>query len=516
LFIEDKQKEISAFLEKPDSAKIRTFLDKICPISGQCITFGIDSNKMRRYFNNYDFSLADRANIKKIGSSSANGFILEIPFVKDNYKSYTVLKNAINSNSDNLFYEALVGLYINKKNFVYPCFLETYGFYYWKDADQHTVAWQFSKGQRSNKDIDLTKLARLEKNFSYKSFFNDKKFINQTCQFSKYGSVLIQHIHNARTLHNYLDDYRKNMEFFTFHLPQYLYQVYAPLGMLADEYTHYDLHTGNVILYTVGSELPTGSQKTSVATEGVPNNGQYITMKYHYPDGDVVSFNTFDIAKILDYGRCYFKENEEYNSSTYYQVLRESIQSAAKDDNDIPKNDVRRRGKCHNNSYDILEPENPPGSFHYISSSKRNKSHDLRLAATIWHTPGKYNSNTNRNKMNNDIDHLRSILVAMFYEDTYLVELSKADKQQGTPEDVGQNYVELKTLKASNPNATIKLDPARSIKNVADMHLALKDLILHTKHFKALNDTIFTNKTKIGEMNIWLDGSRSLQYTTQG
>ena len=471
---------MSLLLKKPDSANIRTFLDKICPISGQCIAFGLETEKMRRYFNNYHLSHIDKTAIKRIGAESANGFVLEVPLVKDNYKLYTILKSAKTYNSDNLFYEALVGLYVNKKNAIFPCFLETYGVYNWPTSEMYLASIE-----GENAELNQLKPHKLK----YDYLFNSKVVVN-SCNYAKYMCVLIQHIHNARSLGDHVSKFKKNEAFFTFHLPQYLYQVYCPLAMMSNEFTHYDLHDNNVVLYTVGSEL---GSKTHKADGEVPNNGQYITMKYHYPNGDVVEFNTFDIVKILDYGRCYFKENDKYNSSTFLQLLRESMKESNRNGSSNSSRYGYADHECPNSSYSILEDEIPEGSFHYICSNKRNKSHDLRLAKLIWHKPDKYCGPGCA---------LQNILSAIFYEDTYLINKGKVDNREGTKEVTERSYTKLNDMK-----------DGKSIRNVEDMHLALKDLIMTVPHFNEMNKKLFEKYTKIGEMNIWLDGSRSLQYT---
>jgi hypothetical protein len=464
------------------------------------VVFGREIDTMRLFFRDYDLSLVDKSEkIRKLGSNSANGFVLEVPFVKDNYKAYTVLKSAQDADADNLFYEALVGLYINKKNYIFPCFLETYGLYQWPNKAARM-------GARKGETQQLGLLER--KNMSYNAFFDKPEFISDTCLKAELGCVLIQHIHGARTLFDRSRSLKDNMKFFTYHLVQYLYQIYAPLGVLSDEFTHYDLKTDNVLLYTLGNDRDASYHNTAITNEGVPHNGEYITMHYHYPNREVVSFNTFDIVKIIDYGRCYFKESKKHNSQNYLKVLRESIIKVAKSDKDLKPNHPRHKGKCTNRSYQVLEDEDPEGSFHYICSNKRNKTHDLRLANEIWNIPKKYKST------NQDENGLRRILAAIFYEDTYQVENGEPDHGHGSEEVLESNYTELETLRKSNPGATMKLEPGsgNSIQNVEDMHLALKDLILHTSHFKEMSK-LFESHTKIGDMHIYMDGSRSLRYT---
>jgi hypothetical protein len=130
----------------------------------------------------------------------------------------------------------------------------------------------------------------------------------------------------------------------------------------------------------------------------------------------------------------------------------------------------------------------------------------LRLANEIWITPEKYKST------NTDESGLRHILAAIFYEDTYQVERGKTDYGYGSEEVPEPSYTDLETLRKSNPKATMKLEPGKSIRNVEDMHLALKDLILHTPHFKEMSKLFNSSHTKIGDMHIYMDGSQSLRY----
>jgi hypothetical protein len=464
--------------------------------------------------------------IRKLGGDSANGFIFEIPLVKDGYKVYTVLKNARNADADNLFYEGLVGLYVNKKNYIFPCFVETYGIYMWNTLDAHQNAVKYSQGLSTNPPA-LDKLSNQSKLFSYKTFFENSLFAFQTCDFAQAGAVLVQHIHKARSIDGFVKEFKGNKAFCTFHLPQYLYQVYAPLGMLSNEFNHYDLHTDNVVLYRLGNEQANRDRNREIEVGGVPNNGQYITMKYHYPDREVVSFNTFDIAKIIDYGRSYFSDTDDknkktYSSHTYHQFLRSAIE--ANDDKRKTKNlpsdreegDYTKR-ECHNLSYHELEDEGMYGSYHYICSNKRNKSHDLRLVSIIR----KQLLNEYRDKDNDkdpkkkwvatyfdaDADEgklVKKMLEALYYKDEYRVNRGQKDYGYGTPEVDGLTYNGLDTLESE-----------ASIQNVEDMHLALKDL-LKTEYFQQMNTELFKTYQKIGEMNIYMDGSKSLQYTVTG
>jgi hypothetical protein len=95
---------------------------------------------------------------------------------------------------------------------------------------------------------------------------------------------------------------------------------------------------------------------------------------------------------------------------------------------------------------------------------------------------------------------VEKMLEALYYKDEYLVKHGYKDEGYGTPEDDNANYESLDTLESET-----------SIRNVEDMHLALKDL-LRTDYFQQMNTELFKTYTKIGDMHIYMDGSRSLQY----
>jgi hypothetical protein len=293
--------------------------------------------------------------------------------------------------------------------------------------------------------------------------------------------------------------------------------------MLSNEFNHYDLHGDNVVLYRLGNKQANRDRVREIAVGGVPNNGQYITMKYHYPDGEVVSFNTFEIAKIIDYGRCYFsdtdkKNNVVYSSHNYHQFLRTAIKAndAKRTTKKLPSS--REAGdytkeQCHNESYNELEDEGIYGSYHYICSNKRNKSHDLRLVSIIRREL--LNEYRNKEKkwavtyfdvaaQSKGKRLVRKILEALYYKNEYQLNRGRKDEGYGTAEVEESSYDSLDTLKSE-----------ASIKNVEDMHLTLKDL-LRTEYFQQMNTELFKTYQKIGEMNIYMDGSKSLQYTAEG
>jgi hypothetical protein len=118
-----------------------------------------------------------------------------------------------------------------------------------------------------------------------------------------------------------------------------LYQIYFTLSAIKTEFTHYDLHSSNVLIYT-------------------PNKMKYI--QYHFKTilGETISFKSRHVVKIIDYGRSYI--------ATTTDAIKTSV--CAEKECGGPK-------KCGDDYGYWL---NPP-TIHYIEPWKHNVSHDLRL-----------------------------------------------------------------------------------------------------------------------------------------
>jgi hypothetical protein len=89
-----------------------------------------------------------------------------------------------------------------------------------------------------------------------------------------------------------------------------LYQIYMPLSTIANEFTHYDLHKGNVVIYE-------------------PKKGYYIDYTYILNDETKVEFKSRYIAKIIDYGRSFFddptKQDATGSSKSIKKIICENI-----------------------------------------------------------------------------------------------------------------------------------------------------------------------------------------------
>ena len=457
-----RQKKIKEFINKIASRKIHNFFKKteiprkanflssLCSDSGQCIGMGLEVDKIKKFFNNFNFDFVEFDKIKRIGSVSANGFINEIPYKRNKYTAYAILKSSIKKSSDNLFYEGFVGNFINKLNTHFPCFLETYSVF--KYTKNNYNIYNDLKNNRPITAASMSNLTHIADVNSYNVFLNDTN-VNISCKESQFHSILIQHIKDSKTLDQYMNQLTVK-EFFTLDLVSYLYQIYSCLGMLSDVLTHYDLHTGNVMIYNISK------------------NNKYIKMVYHYRNDETVEFFTNSLVKIIDYGRCYFNDvNENVSSKDIWKIITDKKKT--------PECNPPR-GKPY--GYHTLKEEIPEGSYHYISSQKRNKSHDLRLAAIIAiiaRIPGKNNNSA-------ESVFIREIINSVYK--TYIGEY-------GTKEVDISDY------------ATSGI-----IRNVEDMHLALKNLIQNVPYFKNDNKEFFKDKVQMGELHTWLDRSKPIEY----
>lgn len=305
-------------------------LEFICSDSGDCLAFGRNIAEINAFFKGFtDFTYA-LSPIKQIGAVSVNGFVKEIAYQKEGYNAHAILKSAKTRTSDNLIYEYLVGIkYINRIMNRLPCFLETYGLYYYPSPAE----WTIMSGTGPVHSSNLKKL-QLQSAIDY----------SRACRESKYAAVLIQHLKNAKTMNQHTSGRTFN-EFMRRDLPYVLFVIYHALSSISNTFTHYDLHDSNVLVYE-------------------PQNGKYIKYHYHHKDGTETTFHSPYIPKIIDYGRSFF-DNGNLNARKIYDKI-------CKEKDCEPK-----CGEMVGLSW--LDPK----PFLTISSSKKNESHDLRLLKTI-------------------------------------------------------------------------------------------------------------------------------------
>jgi hypothetical protein len=331
----------------------------LCADSGVCLAFGKYSDIIKKYFNNFtSFEYVNPLSyVTLIGTPSGNGFINEIAYIKNEYKSYAILKSSQLIKADNLMYEYKVGMFINYLNTIFPCFLETYGLYKYKSETE----WNNFKNNKLNNPQNLQKSLEHINKLDY----------NIACSESKLLAILIQHLKGVQSLRSFTN----NPTFVNNELIMALFQVYIPLCSVRDYFTHYDLHDENVQIFE-------------------PKEDYYIEFHYHFTTTDilsnptVISFKSSYISKILDYGRSYFnfsktmfpnsKEADNSNSSTVFTQVCNSLKCYC------------NKKKCcgYDKGFGWLNvPLNNEKKVHYITPIKKNISHDLNVINFIRQEP---------------------------------------------------------------------------------------------------------------------------------
>ena len=405
--LRNASKRVGSFMIKHRSKIRLKFLNTICSDSNVCIAFGKESKVIRKFFNDFDLDLISEAP-KMIGVDSVNGTVQLLTFKRDEYVANAIFKTSNKETADNLAYEAIVGEFINKQKLRFPCFLETYGLYYNGEPNKSIAGYQ---------KININNISLIK-----------------SCEEPLSVGIMIENIKKGYTLDSAImtlsnSQYRKEyIQFMNSHLLYILYQIYAPLSILSEVFTHYDLHANNVMLYPI-------------------QIGKYIEYNYHYPD-HTVTFNSAYIVKLIDYGRCFFKDETGYNPQDAYKDLCQSQSALCRD--------------CgEDKGFGWLGPMRVA----YISSRKRNMSHDLRLLKILQTSLPVYNMDLI--KLINSVRYITNI---------------------GTPE-----------LISENDNRILNV-------NEAKRHL---ERLMENDFFKKIN--VYSISNKLGEMHIYSDG-RPMEY----
>jgi hypothetical protein len=312
---------ISRFMKQTKYARKARFLNSVCSNSGLCIAFGIYSDEIKKFFNGFaSFDYVE--SIRSIGIASNNGFVYSIKYKHRGYIANAILKSSAKPSGDNLLYEYMVGKQINKLYYKrYPIFVETYDYYY---TYKNHLEWNSFRLGVPNPNLKA--VYNVHKEIDYKL----------SCEQSKYLCILVQHIANASNLDE------MSPEFYDTEFLNSLYQIYYTLSKISDDYTHYDLHTGNVLVY-------------------LPDSTKYIQYMFHHSNGQTVSFKSRYLIKMIDYGRSYIEVATD-------KIKREVCL--------VPECDPQCGYSFGYNVYGTKSPN-------YIHTWKSNKSHDLRLLSIL-------------------------------------------------------------------------------------------------------------------------------------
>jgi hypothetical protein len=225
-----------------------------------------------------------------------------------------------------------------------PSFVETYGLYEYRSNEiqkEIKISNSITKIKNSNYLINISNTHTMYK-------------FRTSCDTPSQLAILIQSFVGAKTLGSALKEtLGQDPDFIIIDLIPILFQVYMSLFLLKSVFTHYDLHTQNVLLYE-------------------PVSNGYIKYIYHLDNGSTVRFNSRYIVKIIDYGRCFF------NDTTSSADTSKSI-SIHKE---LCKMPICKPDCGSNKGYPFLNitPNKING---YISSINNNQSHDLRLLNEI-------------------------------------------------------------------------------------------------------------------------------------
>lgn len=308
-------------------ASLPSALQSTCPYVDDCLTLGVSIDDVHSFFNGLTTFEDVHGSVKRIRTRSSSGFIYEVPYLKNKKTTYAVLKSSKKTTSDNLLYEFLIGYtYINKVVDKLPCFIYTYGLYYYR----HKKDWEHMIAATEVSSDDLQRMLIPQKSIHYEN----------ACTKSKYLALLIQGLHYSEKIADKLTSQR----FLNDNLAHVLFILYHTLSTLSKSFTHYDLHVENVLLVRL------------------PSN-KFIRYVYHV-HGQEVTFICPYIPKIIDYGRCFF-DNGTIHSKMIYDKLCE-----------LPK--CESCGKYA--GFGLMNPK----EFYTISSQKKNESHDLRLLNSIY------------------------------------------------------------------------------------------------------------------------------------
>ena len=469
------------------------FLKSICSDSGVCMAFGRQTKRIKKHFNGLvDFEYAISP-IKRIGEVSTNGFIKEITYERDGYKANAILKSSTKIDADNLLFEYIVGKYINKLCLVFPCFIETYGWYQYRTdknwlnmRDNIEVSVEDLKESLEIGDVALENYkATLDANICYENKTTRLRvrkdctemdyLLKVACAKSKYISILTQHINNAKSIQSMiiLNHPHPDADFSYKDLLNVLYQIYMPLASVSETFTHYDLHMGNILIY-----------------EPVP--GKYIDYKYVLEDDSIVEFKCRYIAKIIDYGRSFFKDysNEEISGSSksIYDAICKNIPEC---------NGINRplAWPCGEDQGFSSFDSSVYGIGYSISSSVRNTSHDLLL---IYQVKKILKHPFLQTKEKNPL------LQSIFEKSEYGNEVAYEQEERRT----NKRKDEFGTVEKHDISPLSDDGLPEKINNVIDAHNALKTQVIK---YKAKNDLDHLGFTSLGSLTIYQSG-RSMEF----
>jgi len=409
--VEQLSKRITNYKTEEDLKKDRKLLNSelVCGSSGFCSTFNKSgSNALKELFNGYtDFTLVTSYNLISKTSDGknkgANGQVTQFNYEISGVKAVSVMKQTLSSQlyTDNLFYEYIVGKsFINRIKKCFPCFCETYALFK-----------NFSGFTKTNipKDKPIDDI--------------NHTILTDSCKTPGNFSILLEYVNEHKSLRTLISELNRDKTGEFEKIWYCIFQIYFALAVLRKNFTHYDLHSGNVIIYQ-------------------PKPGHYI--KYNYVFNDrTISFKSQYCIKIIDYGRCFFDNTNLFNYETNSSIDVDPAKYTDRKDIPATSNKFINTEKplfvSSNSLYEVLkgiEPDCYPRrdtfgrtinnyGFYFndirscrdilstfsIDFSKKNESHDLRLLYRVYEDLHEtYSGNHAINYDSKDVDGREELL----------------------------------------------------------------------------------------------------------
>jgi hypothetical protein len=239
--------------------------------------------------------------------------------------------------------------------------------------------------------------------------------------------------------------------------------------MLSNDFTHYDLHYDNVLLYE-------------------PVKGKYIHYHYHMPDyvtggpDIIVSFKCKYIAKIIDYGRCYFNDKENTSFTGSSRGIYTEVCAQKECVNCGNKQGFRWLEKPK------LKKQLAINSF--ICSQIANQSHDLRLLYMVYYEL--------KRRFKTAVAHYS--ILRVLDKINYGIGITLNKDQKAEMKKNPNNWIYYGTQEV------IASALPRKINNVTDAYSELERLITDPWS-QSINDIHYAPLTKLGDLHIYDDGS---------
>jgi hypothetical protein len=294
---------------------------KTCSDTNICSSLSIFSDEIKEYYErfvNMDLILLNKVELIGKTSGAINGTIYSLPYFKTGNTCYAIMKRPQSRDADNLMYEAFAGNIINLFYKWVPCFTETYAF--GVTTDKNLKKTQFKMEPIENVTTNLA---------------------STSCVKNEDFCVIAQQLMILETLDEQYKSLQKTFQYWELTVPSQCFQLYAALDKLKNQFTHYDLHTSNVLV-----SYPT------------KNQNEFTKLRYYYSANDVVEISTLGIVKIIDYGRAFVSKTADENSKTWIKKAESSKECK----------DLYKTG--YGQIYD---------KYSYMDRSTSNVSHDLRI-----------------------------------------------------------------------------------------------------------------------------------------